>query len=118
MKKFLLLLHDDMDQISALSPKQMEDLIKAHMDWASKLADKGHLISGDGLQEQSVTISGKDCVIKDGPFIESKEMIGGYYLLQADDLQAVIEIAKECPTHFYGGTTEIRPIMDMDDYGV
>ena len=116
MKKFLLLLHEDMEKMRALSPKEMGDLVNAHMAWATQLAESGHMISGDGLQEKGIRITGKDCVIKDGLYLESKEMIGGYYLLQAKDLDAVTQIAKACPCHLWGGTTEIRPIMEMDDY--
>lgn len=116
MKKFLLLLHEDTQKLSNLSPKEMEELVKSHMAWANKLAESGHFISGDGLQENGVSITGKDCVVKDGLYLESKELIGGYYLLQAKDLNTIVEIAKECPCHIWGGTTEIRPVMDMDDY--
>lgn len=116
MKQFLLLLHEDVEKMSALSPKEMQELARAHMSWADKLAEEGHLIAGDGLQEKSVLITGKEGIIKDGPFMEAKEIIGGYYLLQADDLETVVELARGCPTHSYGGTTEIRPIMAMEDY--
>jgi len=116
MKQFLLLLHEDMASLNTLSPKDMEELANAHMNWANTLAEAGHFVAGDGLQEKSVFIKGKDAVIKDGPYLESKEIIGGYYLLQAADLETVIELAKGCPTHHYGGTTEIRPIMAMEDY--
>lgn len=116
MKQFLLLLHEDIEKLNELSPKEMEELANAHMNWANKLAEKGHFVSGDGLQEKSVLITEKDCVVKDGPYLESKEIIGGYYLLQAYDLETVVELAKQCPTHHYGGTTEIRPIMQMEDY--
>jgi len=114
MKKYLLLLHEDIEQMQKLSPKEMEELGKSHMAWAEKLGESGHLISGEGLEENSVQISGKDCIVKDGTFLESKEMIGGYYLLQAKDLKTVIELAKSCPCHLFGGTTEIRPIMEME----
>ena len=114
MKKYLLLLHEDIAQMQQLSPKEMQELVAAHMAWAEKLGASGHLISGEGLEENSIQISGKDCIIKDGTFLESKEMIGGYYLLQANDLKTVIELAKSCPCHLFGGTTEIRPIMEYD----
>lgn len=116
MKQFLLLLHEDIEKLNALSLKEMEELANAHMNWANKLAKGGHLISGDGLQEKGVLITGKNSVVKDGPYLESKEIIGGYYLLKAADLETIVELAKECPTHHYGGTTEIRPIMEMEDY--
>ncbi|MFC5045048.1 YciI family protein [Aquimarina hainanensis] len=114
MKKFILLLRDELETLQQLSPKEIENLVQSHMEWAQKLEEKKFLISGDGLEEKGVLIQGKDCIIKDGPYIESKEMIGGYYLLQAETLEEIIEIAKECPCHLWGGTTEIRPIMDYD----
>lgn len=114
MKKYLILLHDDIQIMQQFSPKEMEELVNSHMAWAEKLGKLGHLISGDGLEENRVQICGKDSIVKDGTFLESKEMIGGYYLLQAKDLPTVIELAKDCPTHLYGGTTEIRPIMEYE----
>ncbi len=112
MKKFLLLLHEDIETMKNLSPKEMEAITNAHMAWARKLSEEGYFISGDGLKETGVQISGKESVIKDGPYLESKEMIGGYFLVQGENLEAIIEITKECPCHLWGGTTEIRPIMD------
>lgn len=116
MKKFLLLLHEDIEQINELSPKEMGELANAHMAWANKLAESGHLISGDGLHENGVLIKGKGGIIKDGPYLESKELVGGYYLIQAENLDIVVQLAKDCPCHLWGGTTEIRPIMEMDEY--
>ena len=116
MKKFLLLLHEDIEKMKDLSPKQMEELVNAHIAWAGKLAESGHLISGDGLQEKGVLIKGENSVVMDGPYMESKELVGGYYLFEAEDLNTVVKIARECPCHIWGGTTEIRPIMDMEEY--
>lgn len=116
MKQFLLLLHEDIEKMSKLSSKEMEELANAHMDWANTLVEAGYFIAGDGLHEKGVFITGKDAVVKDGPYLESKEIIGGYYLLQAADLETIVELAKGCPTHLYGGTTEIRSIMTMEEY--
>lgn len=115
MKKYLLLLHEDVAQLQALSPKEMQTLIEAHMAWSAKLAEAGQLISGEGLEERSIKIKGKDSIVKDGTFLEVKEMIGGYYLLQAPDLEAAVAIAKDCPCHLWGGVTEIRPIMEYEE---
>lgn len=116
MKQFLLLLHEDLEKIGNLSPKEMEALAHEHMTWAQKLAESGYFISGDGLQEKGILISGKDSIIKDGPYLESKEIIGGYYLLQAENMETIVELAKDCPCHIWGGTTEIRQIMEMEEY--
>lgn len=115
MKKYLVLLHEDTKKLQQLSPTEMQELTNAHMAWAEKLAESGHFISGDGLDEKSVRIFGKDSVVQDGTFLESKEMIGGYYLLQAEDLETVTKLAKGCPCHLWGGTTEVRPIMDYNE---
>ncbi len=115
MKKYLLLLHEDIGQMQELSPTEMQELANSHMAWAEELGKSGHLISGEGLEENSIRISGKDSVVKDGTFLESKEMVGGYYLLQAKNLETIIELAKGCPCHLYGGTTEIRPIMEYEE---
>jgi len=72
MKKYLLLLHEDIEQMKNISPKEMEELANSHMAWAKKLGKSGHLISGEGLEENSVRISGKDAIVKDSTFLESK----------------------------------------------
>lgn len=115
MKKFLLLLHEDAEKMAKLSPKEMEDLVNAHFAWASKLGESGTMLGGDGLEPNGKLIIGKEAVVKDGLYMESKEIIGGYYLLQAESMEDVVEIAKECPGHLFGGTTEIRPIAEYDD---
>ncbi len=114
MKKYLLLLRDDLETLQKLSPKEMETLIQEHMAWSKELADKGSMLAGDGLEESGAVITGKEAVVKDGPYIESKEMIGGYYLLQAKDMDEMLAIAKACPSHRWGGSTEVRPIMDYN----
>ncbi len=114
MKKFILLLHEDIEELGKLSPKDMEALVGSHVAWAQMLAEKGLLVSGDGLEEGGTQIVGKNATIKDGPYIESKEMIGGYYLLQAENLEQVMKVALTCPCHLHGGTTEVRAIMDYE----
>ncbi|MEL6592834.1 MAG: YciI family protein [Bacteroidota bacterium] len=114
MKKYLLLLHEDVQQLQALSPKEMGEIVQAHMLWTEQLAQSGNLIAGEGLEEKSVLITGKEAVVKDGTFLEAKEMIGGFYYLQANNMDEVIALAKSCPCHLWGGTTEIRPIMEYE----
>ncbi len=114
MKKFILLLHDELEKERGYSPEEMQQLVQEHMNWVEKLTNEGTFLGGDGLVPDGMTIQGKDVLVKDGPYAESKEIIGGYYLLQANSLEEVTEIAKECPCHHWGGVTEIRPIMDYE----
>ena len=114
MKKFILLLHDELEKEKGYSPDEMQKLVQQHMGWVQKLSKDGTFLGGDGLAPDGKVITGKDSLVKDGPYIESKEIIGGYYLLQANSLEEATEIAKECPCHHWGGVTEIRPIMDYE----
>ena len=116
MKKFLLLLHENVASMQQLSPKEMENLVQAHFTWAQKLGSLGKFVGGDGLQETGAQILGKESTIKDGPYMESKEMIGGYYIILAEDLAEAVELAKNCPCHLWGGTTEVRPIMEYEEH--
>lgn len=112
MKQYLLLLYDNVETLPQMSPEEMQHLVQAHMQWSQKLAEQGVLRGGDGLEETGAYIKGKNALVTDGPFIETKEMIGGYYLIQAESLEQAVAIAQECPCHLWGGTTEVRPIMD------
>jgi len=65
------------------------------------------------LERTGKIVSGKNGrIVADGPFAESKEAIGGYFLLQVDDLDEAVEIAKDCPALEYGSTVEVRPIAE------
>ncbi|MFC6998723.1 YciI family protein [Rufibacter roseus] len=112
MKKFMLLLYDNVETLQEMSAEEMQQLVQAHMQWTEKLAQAGHLEGGDGLEETGAYIKGKNALVTDGPFVETKELIGGFYLITAESLEQAVEIAKECPCHQWGGTTEVRPIMD------
>jgi len=114
MKKFILLLHDTLEKEKGYSPDEMQKLVQEHMNWVQKLSTDGTFLGGDGLMPDGKVITGKDALVKDGPYIESKEIIGGYYLLQANSIEEATVIAKECPCHHWGGVTEIRPIMDYE----
>ena len=102
------------------SPEDM----KAEMDrWAAfgqEAVEKGAFIAGEGLQESStattVTIPEQgDRVVTDGPFAESKEQVGGFYLLECKDLDEALEWAKKVPLPV--GSIEVRPVMDYGEYG-
>ena len=65
------------------------------------------------MERTGKIVSGKNGrIVADGPFAESKEAIGGYFLLQVDDLDEAVEIAKDCPVLEYGSTVEVRPIAE------
>lgn len=112
MKEFMLILREDFDHASQLSDEQMQNIVQDHMKWVEELSAKGLFKGGDGLDYNGKTIKGANALVTDGPYLESKEGIGGYYLILAENLDAATEIAKQCPTIKHGGTVEVRAIME------
>lgn len=95
------------------------EAVKAMMAYNEKLAKAGALISLDGLHPSSkgarVKFEGKKPQVIDGPFAESKEVIGGYWLINARSKEEAIEWARKCPAA-EGDTIEIRQVFEMSDF--
>jgi hypothetical protein len=69
--------------------------------------------AGDGLKKEGRVLKGKK-VVTDGSFIESKEILGGFSIVQADTLDAAAELAKSCPVFLRGGSVEVRPLQGFN----
>jgi hypothetical protein len=96
-----------------LSPEELQQVMSEVMAWFDGLKDQGKVKAGQPLSEERRTVSGKGGrPVADGPFAESKEAVGGYLLLEADDLDEAVAIAEACPTLQYGVTIEVRPVLD------
>lgn len=99
------------DWFKGLSPEQMQQVADHWMAWFKQLTDEGKAIAGNPLETEGKVVSGKNGrVISDGPFVESKETIGGYFLLNVDSLEAAVAIAQQCPGLPYGIRVEVRPV--------
>ncbi len=96
-----------------LSPEQLQKAMDQFMAWFERLKQQGKVKVGQPLERTGKIVSGKNGrIVADGPFAESKEAIGGYFLLQVDDLDEAVEIAKACPVLEYGSSVEVRPIAE------
>ena len=94
-----------------LSPEEMQKVASQWMAWFNRLTEQGKAIAGNPLESEGKIVSGKNGrVVADGPFAESKEAIGGYFLLQVKSLDEAVAIAKECPGLAYGAVVEVRPV--------
>ena len=94
-----------------LSREELQKLIAQNKAWFERLKAEGKIKAGQALERKGVTVSGKTGkYVSDGPFAESKEAIGGYFLLQVGGLDEATEIAKQCPLLDYGLTVEVRPV--------
>jgi hypothetical protein len=110
--KFILLIRGE-DRFATLSPAEMQATIQRYSDWAKQLRAEGRLVDSEGLDAGGrILVGSGDGVVTDGPFPETKELVGGYYIYNADSLDHAIEIGKQCPALAYGGAIEIRPIAD------
>src|ERR1035441_5105872 len=86
------------DWHKGLSPEKMQQVASEWMAWFKRLSDQGNAVSGKPLEPQGKIVSGKGGrVVADGPFAESKEAIGGYFLLKVDSIEEAVAIAKDCP---------------------
>ena len=96
---------------NGLSPEEIEQTMSRFTKWFDSLTEWGILKSAQPLAQAGAIVSGRPGRgVTDGPFVESKEAIGGYFLLQVDTLEEAIAIAKEAPMLQYGTTVEVRPI--------
>lgn len=108
-----LLLFRGVDWDKGLSPEQIQQVMSQVMAWFDGLNRQGKVKGGHPLGEEGRTISGQNGrTVADGPFPESKEAIGGYLLLQANDLNEATAIAKTFPKLDYGTTVEVRPVAE------
>jgi hypothetical protein len=96
-----------------LSPEEMQKIASQWMAWFNRLTEQGKAVAGSPLKAEGRIVSGKNGrVVADGPFAESKEGIGGYFLLQVDSLDEAVSIAKECPGLPHGAVVEVRPVAE------
>jgi hypothetical protein len=113
-KNAYMLIFRGTDWHNGLSPEQMQQVAGQWMAWFKRLTAEGSVVAGNPLERQGKIVSGKNGrVVADGPFAESKEAIGGYFLLNVASLEEAVAIAQECPGLPYGAQVEVRPVMDQ-----
>ena len=101
------------DWAKGLSPEEMQQVASQWMAWFKGLMEQGKVIAGNPLEKEGKIVSGKNGrVVADGPFAESKEAIGGYFLLRVKTIEEAVAIAKDCPGLPYGIKVEVRQVLD------
>jgi hypothetical protein len=105
-----MLLFRGNDLRKGLSPEELQKVTDNWMAWFKRLTEEGKAVAGNPLEREGKIVSGKDRIVSDGPFAESKEAIGGYFLLDVPTLDEALAIAKECPGLPYGIRVEVRPV--------
>ena len=105
-----MLIFRSTDWYKGLSPEQMQQIADTWMAWFNRLKDEGKAIAGNPLEREGKIVSGKNRAVSDGPFAESKETIGGYFLLKVASMDDAVAIAQQCPGLPYGIRVEVRPV--------
>ena len=109
MAQFILLIREDLTRYP-IPKEEMNKLVKAHTKWAEELSARGIFKSGNGIASTGrlVGMINGDLMVE--PIRDVHQGIGGYYIIEVKDLEAAIEIAKECPTYVDGDLVEVRPL--------
>ena len=114
MAQYMLLIYEDEKIHQGYSEAQGQAVFGAYMDYSKNLMTSGAMKAGDALQPVSTatTVRVRDgkTVTTDGPFAETKEQLGGYYLVEAKNLDEAIKLAARCPGA-KTGSIEVRPVM-------
>ena len=118
--KYLLTLYGDESRGADMPPEQRQEAMKAWDSYTKETRDAGAFLGGEGLQPTSTATTvqiqeGGEPIVTDGPFAETKEQLGGFYLLDCKDLDEALEWARKIPMP--GGTVEVRPVMDYEAVG-
>jgi hypothetical protein len=110
-KSEYMLLFRGTDWHKGLSPEEIQGVVNQMKGWFDRLTAEGKAKAGKPLfQEGKIVSQKKGRSVADGPFAESKEAIGGFFLLEVGSLDEAAEIAKDFPGLNYGATVEVRPV--------
>jgi len=100
---------------TAGSPEQNQKHLEKWVAWFKELGEKGHLMDpGRPLEQTGKVIKGQQKDVTDGPYAEAKDVVGGYMLIEAKDLQHAADLAKDCPILDVGGSVEVRPTQMLN----
>jgi hypothetical protein len=113
--QYALLIYDDEAAWEALSEAEMTSAMAGYYDFTDRVVQRGAHRAGEALNSvaaaTSVRHNGTERLVTDGPFVETKEQLGGFYLVEVDSLDDAIELAKQIPV--LSGGVEIRPVMQI-----
>ena len=113
MAQFMLLLHSSPEFLAGLSPEEMQAVIEKYRSWRDQVAGSQKLLGGAKLRDEGGKIlrrQSERVLVTDGPFSETKEIIGGYFLVEASDYEEAATLASGCPHLTYGGRIELREV--------
>ena len=113
MKEFMMLFRSEESNDVQPSPEQMQAMVKVWNDWIGGIAAQGKFVGTNALGFDG-RILHADKTVTDGPYAELKEIVGGYIIVKADNIDDALSLAHGCPVLANGGKVEVRDIMVFD----
>ena len=115
--RYILLIYSDEKAIEGKSQEEMAAEFGAWSGYTEELRKSENMLGGEALEPTmtatTVRAAESRTITSDGPFAETKEQLGGYYIIDANDLDEAIEWASKIPVVAMGGTVEVRPVLEM-----
>ena len=116
--KYMLLIYGEAPT-QPPSPADIERMMSEYWEYEKAVADAGVILGSDALEgiETATTVQvtdGGERVVTDGPFAETREVLGGYYLIDVPDLDAALDWAARCPGSQHGSKIEVRPVVNFE----
>jgi hypothetical protein len=113
MANFLFVYRGGNDAHAKMTPEEIQQNMQKWGTWIREALQQGWMVDpGDALTPEGRIVNSKK-VVTDGPFVESKECIGGYSIVKADSIDAAAELAKGCPALLTGGRVEVRTLAGL-----
>jgi hypothetical protein len=113
MEKFMLIFQGGMPTENS-SPEFMQAQMGKWMAWIDKLNKTGQYVAGEPLLPGGKLITGKKKTVTDGPYTEGKEVVGGFFLITAENLNEAVKICDDYPDYEHGGSVQVRQVMKID----
>jgi len=118
--RYLCLIYDDEKKVGAMSQSDSDKFMGEYFAFTDDIRKSGHMVHGEALQPvqtaTTVRLRNGKLSTTDGPFAETKEQLGGFYLIDAKDLNEAIQVAARIPSAKIG-SVEVRPVVDFSQQG-
>jgi hypothetical protein len=111
MEKFMLIFHGGNPE--TMSPEHIQSHMGKWMSWIEKLSQAGKYVAGEPLLPGGKSITGKSKTVTDGPFTEGKEVVGGFFIINAENYDEAVSLCDDYPDYGNGGTIQVRQVMKM-----
>ena len=114
--KFMFMIYHDEDVLDALPEREMQALVDSALEYDEELRRSGHYIVSDALERartaRTIRVRGGKVSTTDGPFAETKEQLGGFFLIEAKDMDEACQLASQFPPARIG-VVEVRPVQEL-----